>query len=185
VPIDITLAGDNAIVVAWPSPACRIGRSFGPSYSASFGATVIRSGLGHFAMALLRIIGALLAGGLLQLWVCWKMPYLRSHCGRKAAETEQRKTLRQIILADVSMSLDSVLAVAGVARGAFWLLAAGLLQCVVGVAANLLARGLEWQRWVGWVGLVVVLYVAGPMIWRGGFEVADANAPRSRCIDPA
>ena len=87
--------------------------------------------------------------------------------------------MTQIILADVSMSLDNVLAVAGAASGRTWVLMLGLLLSVVlmGVAANLLARVLERQRWVAWVGLVVVFYVAGAMIWHGAFEVADAVAP--------
>jgi YjbE family integral membrane protein len=182
--IDITLAGDNAIVVGMAVAGLPDRQKRRAITLGILGATVIRIGLGYFAMTLLRIIGALLAGGLLLLWVCWKMfRDLRSHRWRKAAETEQRKTLRQamtqIILADVSMSLDNVLAVAGVARDAFWVLAVGLLLSVVlmGVAANLLARVLERQRWVAWVGLVVVLYVAGAMIWHGGFEVADAISP--------
>jgi YjbE family integral membrane protein len=182
--IDITLAGDNAIVVGMAVAGLPDRQKRRAIALGILGATVIRIGLGYFAMTLLRIIGALLAGGLLLLWVCWKMfRDLRGHRGRKAAATEQRKTLRQamtqIILADVSMSLDNVLAVAGVARDAFWVLAVGLLLSVVlmGVAANLLARVLERQRWVAWVGLMVVLYVAGAMIWHGGFEVADAIAP--------
>jgi len=84
--------------------------------------------------------------------------------------------MTQIVLADVSMSLDNVLAVAGAASGRTWVLVIGLLLSVVlmGVAANLLARVLERQRWVAWVGLLIVLYVAVTMIWHGGFEVAGA-----------
>jgi predicted tellurium resistance membrane protein TerC len=84
--------------------------------------------------------------------------------------------MTQIILADVSMSLDNVLAVAGASGGRTWVLMLGLALSVVlmGVAANLLARVLERQRWVAWAGLVIVLYVAVSMIWHGGFEVAGA-----------
>jgi predicted tellurium resistance membrane protein TerC len=88
--------------------------------------------------------------------------------------------MTQIILADVSMSLDNVLAVAGAASGRTWILATGLLLSVVlmGVAANLLANLLERQRWIAWVGLVIVLYVAGTMIWDGSTEVAHAVGRR-------
>ena len=96
----------------------------------------------------------------------------------------RRKTLRQamtqIVLADVSMSLDNVLAVAGAASGRTWVLAVGLLLSVVlmGVAANLLAKLLERQRWIAWAGLLIVLYVAVHMIWEGWGEVAEAiSAP--------
>ena len=82
----------------------------------------------------------------------------------------------QIILADVSMSLDNVLAVAGAADGSTWVLAAGLLLSValMGIAANLIARLLERQRWIAWVGLLIVTYVALTMIWHGGHEVAGS-----------
>jgi predicted tellurium resistance membrane protein TerC len=97
-----------------------------------------------------------------------------------AAQTGHTKTLRQslteIIIADLSMSLDNVLAVAGAAQGSTWVLAIGLLLSVVlmGVAANILANLLERYRWIAWVGLLVVLYVAATMIWHGAFDVAEA-----------
>jgi predicted tellurium resistance membrane protein TerC len=85
----------------------------------------------------------------------------------------------QIILADLSMSLDNVLAVAGVSQNSTWVLVIGLLLSValMGVAANLLARVLERQRWIAWAGLLIVLYVALKMIWEGGWEVAHSVAP--------
>ena len=132
-------------------------------------------------MQLLAIIGLLLAGGLLLLWVCWKMfRELRRPHGRAASGEARGKTLgqamTQIILADLSMSLDNVLAVAGAAAGRTWILAVGLLLSVVlmGVAANLLAKVLERQRWVAWAGLLIVLYVAVSMIWDGSQDVAEA-----------
>ena len=179
--IDITLAGDNAVAVGMavaglPNRQKRPAILFG-----IIGATVIRIALGAIALQLLAIIGLLLAGGLLLLWVCWKMfGELRQARGHAKQDATGRKTLvqamTQITLADVSMSLDNVLAVAGAANGRTWVLMLGLLLSVVlmGVAANLLANVLERQRWVAWIGLAVVLYVSASMIWHGAFEVADA-----------
>jgi YjbE family integral membrane protein len=181
--IDVTLAGDNAIVVGMavaglPARQKRPAILFG-----ILGATAIRIALGAIAMQLLAIIGLLLAGGVLLLWVCWKMyRELRQQRGHGAAATGRRKTLGQamtrIILADVSMSLDNVLAVAGAAHGRTWVLAAGLLLSVVlmGVAANLIASMLERLRWIAWAGLAIVLYVAIAMIWDGAHEIAGAFA---------
>ena len=179
--IDITLAGDNAIVVGMAVAGLPDRQKRPAIILGILGATVIRIALGAIALQLLAIIGLLLAGGLLLLWVCWKMfrelRHARGHAQRDAA---RRKTLgqamTQIILADLSMSLDNVLAVAGAASGRTWILMAGLLLSVVlmGVAANLLARVLERRRWVAWIGLLIVLYVAVAMIWHGAFEVADA-----------
>jgi predicted tellurium resistance membrane protein TerC len=95
-------------------------------------------------------------------------------------DTGGEKTLRaamlQIILADVSMSLDNVLAVAGAAQNNLWILVIGLLLSValMGLAANMIARLLERYRWIAWVGLLIVVYVALNMIWHGGHEVAGA-----------
>jgi YjbE family integral membrane protein len=147
------------------------------------GATAIRIALGAIALQLLAIIGLLLAGGLLLLWVCWRMfRELRRQRGHESVKTAKDKTLGeamiQIILADVSMSLDNVLAVAGAAKGSTWVLVVGLLLSVVlmGVAANLIASMLERVRWIAWVGLAIVLYVAVTMIWGGAHEVAGAIA---------
>jgi YjbE family integral membrane protein len=182
--IDVTLAGDNAIVVGMAVAGLPDRQKRPAIMLGILGATVIRIALGAIALQLLAIIGLLLAGGLLLLWVCWKMlRELRRARGHAKQDATGQKTLgqamTQIILADVSMSLDNVLAVAGAASGRTWVLMLGLLLSVVlmGVAANLLARVLERQRWVAWVGLVVVFYVAGAMIWHGAFEVADAVAP--------
>jgi YjbE family integral membrane protein len=179
--IDITLAGDNAVVVGLAvaglpprqrRPAILLGIA---------GATAIRIALGAVALELLAIIGLVLAGGLLLLWVCWRMfRELRGARDRRDHVQARQKTLgqamTQIILADLSMSLDNVLAVAGAAHGSTWVLALGLLLSVVlmGVAANLLAKLLERQRWIAWIGLLIVLYVAGSMIWDGSVEVAGA-----------
>jgi YjbE family integral membrane protein len=178
--IDITLAGDNAIVVGLAVAGLPDRQKRPAILLGIIGATVIRIALGYFAVTLIQIIGLLLAGGLLLLWVCWKMfRDLRRPHRRDAAGAERRKTLGQampqIVLADVSMSLDNVLAVAGVARDSAWVLVAGLLLSVLlmGVAANLLANVLERQRWIAWAGLLIVLYVALDMIWDGSNDIAE------------
>jgi YjbE family integral membrane protein len=179
--IDITLAGDNAVVVGLAVAGLAKEQKRPAILLGIAGATIIRILLGAIALQLLAIIGLLLAGGVLLLWVCWRMyRELRRARAHAKGEAPSRKTLgqamTQIILADVSMSLDNVLAVAGAASGRTWILVTGLLLSVVlmGVAANLLASLLERQRWIAWVGLVIVLYVAGTMIWHGSAEVAQA-----------
>jgi YjbE family integral membrane protein len=179
--IDITLAGDNAIVVGLAVAGLPDRQKRPAILVGILGAMVIRIALGFFALSLLRIIGLTLAGGLLLLWVCWKMfRELRRPRGRGATHIARQKTLGQamlqITLADLSMSLDNVLAVAGAANDRFWVLFLGLLLSVVlmGVAANLLAKVLERQRWIAWAGLLIVLYVAVSMIWDGSQDVAEA-----------
>ncbi|MBN9507719.1 MAG: YjbE family putative metal transport protein [Alphaproteobacteria bacterium] len=176
--IDLTLAGDNAVVVGMavaglPTHQRRMAILVGIGAAAA-----LRIAMGAVALKLLAIVGLLLAGGLLLLWVSWRL--FREL--RRPAETHARaapKTLAaamwQIALADVSMSLDNVLAVAGAAAGHFWVLLTGLVLSVVlmGVAADLVARMLERNRWLAWAGLVIVLIVALRMIWTGGHEVAD------------
>src|SRR5690348_15196451 len=178
--IDIALAGDNAVVVGL-AVAGLSARQRRPAIILGIGgATVIRIALGAVALELLAIIGLLLAGGLLLLWVCWKMYRELRRPHTAAAQQGRRKTLgeamTQIILADLSMSLDNVLAVAGAAQGSMWVLGIGLLLSVVlmGVAANILANLLERYSWIAWVGLLVVLYVAVAMIRDGAFDVAEA-----------
>lgn len=179
--IDLTLAGDNAVVVglavaglapAQRRPAIVVGIA---------AATVIRIGLGTVTLQLLEIVGLLLAGGILLLWVCWKMyrelrPWHR-HAGTadpEAVPKTMRQAMTQIVLADLSMSLDNVLAVAGAAREHPWVLVLGLTVSVVlmGVAARLVASLLERYRWLAWVGLLVVLYISLKMLWDGGHEIA-------------
>ena len=175
--VDITLAGDNAIVVGLavaglPTPQQRPAIIFG-----IIAATVIRIALGAVTLELLDIVGLLLAGGILLLWVCWKMfRELRQH-GRVPAPDAKPKSLlqaiTQIVLADLSMSLDNVLAVAGAAQGHVWVLVTGLTISVVlmGVAAGLVARLLGRFRWIAWIGLLIVLWIALRLIWDGSHEV--------------
>ena len=175
--IDITLAGDNAVVVGLAVAGLPAAKRRTAILLGVGGATVIRIGFGLMALKLLQILGLLLAGGLLLLWVAWRMSreLRRKH---RAGTTPAHKTLLQamiqIVLADVSMSLDNVLAVAGAAADTPWVLVTGLLLSIalMGFAANLLARVIERQRWIAWTGLLVVVFVALKMIWEGSHQVA-------------
>jgi YjbE family integral membrane protein len=188
--IDVALAGDNAVVVGMavaglPAAQKRRAILFGIA-----GATVIRIALGAVALQLLAIIGLTLAGGLLLLWVCWRMyrelrrdPHAHAEAARAPKTLGQ--AMLQIILADVSMSLDNVLAVAGAANGSTWVLAIGLGLSValMGLAAGLIAGLLERYRWIAWIGLLIVLYVALHMIWRGSTEVAAHTTLDEQAVD--
>jgi YjbE family integral membrane protein len=181
--IDLVLAGDNAIVIGLAAsglPAEKRGRAI---LIGIIAATVLRIGFAAFTIELLEIIGLLLAGGILLLWVCWKMWRELDHSRRTApidaahAPAAKPKTLLsaacQIVVADVSMSLDNVLALAGSAREHPAALVFGLVLSVVlmGGAASLIARLLERQRWIAYLGLAIILYVAVDMIYRGFLEV--------------
>ncbi|GBQ68789.1 integral membrane protein TerC [Ameyamaea chiangmaiensis NBRC 103196] len=177
VAIDITLAGDNAIVVGLavrglPARPRRIAILAGV-----IGAALIRVLLALVATRLLAVIGLTLAGGLLLLWVCYRMfrEMRASHDASAvgAPPPDLRSAIIRIIVADLSMSLDNVLAVAGAAIGHPWVLVTGLALSVVlmGLAAELIARLLERFRWIGWIGLLIVLGVAIELIVRGGGEV--------------
>ncbi|KYG20521.1 membrane protein [Bradyrhizobium sp. AT1] len=191
--IDLVLAGDNAVVIGLAAaglPAEQRRRAIIVGIAA---ATALRIVFAGVATQLLQVIGLLLAGGVLLLWVCWKMwRELReqahagqlafSHGGGADAAPAQRKTFGQaavqIVAADVSMSLDNVLAVAGAAREHPYILAFGLLLSVamMGVAADLLGRVLQKQRWIAYVGLAIIIYVAFEMIYRGSLELAPVIA---------
>ena len=176
--IDLVLAGDNAIVVGLavnglPAQLRRRAILFGVT-----AATLLRIGFALVTLKLLAIVGLLLAGGVLLLWVCWRMyRELRrgnaSHVDSNAAPKTMRAAMMQIMLADLSMSLDNVLAVAGAAREHPWVLVLGLAMSVVlmGAAASLVAKLLDRYRWLAWVGLAIVLYIACKMIWEGSHEV--------------
>ena len=175
--IDLTLAGDNAVVVGLAVaglPAAQKGRAILFGIAA---ATALRVALGAVTLQLLAVVGLLLAGGLLLLWVCWRMyrelMLARHRPDAVAAPKSLRAAMIQIVLADLSMSLDNVLAVAGAANGHLWVLVAGIVLSVVlmGVAASLVARLLERYRWIAWVGLLIVLYVALKLVWDGGHDV--------------
>lgn len=191
--IDLVLAGDNAVVIGLAAAGLPAEQRRRAIVVGIMAATVLRIVFAGGATQLLQVIGLLLAGGVLLLWVCWKMwRELReqaahanelafSHGGGSAAPAP-RKTFGQaavqIVAADVSMSLDNVLAVAGAAREHPYILAFGLLLSValMGVAADLLGRVLQKQRWIGYVGLAIIVYVAFEMIYRGSLELAPVIA---------
>ena len=176
--IDLTLAGDNAVVVGMAVAGLPAQQRRAAIITGIGAATLLRMGLGAITLQLLDIVGLLLAGGLLLLWVCWKMfRELRRNAATGAVQVRAKslwQAMLQIVLADLSMSLDNVLAVAGAAQGHTWVLVTGLAVSVVlmGVAANAVASLLERQRWIGWLGLLIVLYVALKLIWDGSHEVA-------------
>jgi YjbE family integral membrane protein len=174
--IDLVLAGDNAVVIGLAVNGLPPAQRRVAIWAGIAGATVIRIGFALVALKMLAIIGLTLAGGILLLWVVWKSAReLRG--ASHAAAGEKPKSLwsaiSRIIVADISMSLDNVLAVAGAARDHPLVLALGLLVSValMGVAANLVAKLLTKFRWLAWVGIAIVLYVSLMMIYQGSFEV--------------
>ena len=184
--IDVTLAGDNALVVGLAVAGLPAGVRRRAILFGVLAATAIRIGLASVVVSLLAVIGLTLAGGLLLLWVCWRMLRELRHQHREPGGPAAGKTLTQaitqIIVADLSMSLDNVLAVAGVARSHVWVLVVGLVLSVglMGLAAGLLARLLERYRWIAWIGLLIVVVVALRMIAEGGHEVLHPVAGWAR-----
>ena len=189
--IDLVLAGDNAIVIGLAAaglPQAQRGKAILIGIVA---ATMLRILFAGLATQILQIVGLLLAGGILLLWVCWKMwrelraspaqPMEAKETAGAAAGTnvegKPRKTLVQatwqIIVTDVSMSLDNVLAVAGAAREHPVVMIFGLALSIamMGVAASFIAHLLQNHRWIAYVGLAVILYVAVEMIFRGTLDI--------------
>ncbi len=197
--IDFVLAGDNAIVVGMAASRVHPSIRARVIFWGVGGAVVLRILFATIATHMLTIVGLTLAGGILLLWVCWKMyreitlPAPAAHAfagampGGGAPPTVQTMTfgaaLMQIIVADVSMSLDNVLAVAGAAKGEIWVLAVGLTVAVAFMAllsayiAKLLAR----YHWITWVGLAIVLYVAMEMVWTGTHQVGCQFVSKAVC----
>lgn len=191
--IDLVLAGDNAVVIGLAAAGLPAEQRRRAIVVGIVAATVLRIVFAGIATQLLQVIGLLLAGGVLLLWVCWKMwrelreqaahsEFAFSHGGDARGASAPRKTFgqaaAQIVAADVSMSLDNVLAVAGAAREHPYILVFGLLLSValMGVAADLLGRVLQKQRWIAYVGLAIIVYVAFEMIYRGSLELAPVIA---------
>lgn len=181
--IDIVLAGDNAIVIGALAAGLPADQRKKVIMIGVLAALVLRIGFALAVSQLLQVVGLVLAGGILLLWVAWKMyREIRSPAERSTSLAPGRtfaSAARAIAVADVSMSLDNVLAVAGAARNHPWVLVFGLLLSVVlmGVAANFIARYIERYRWIAWVGLAVILWVALKMIWEGAAHVAPVIAP--------
>jgi YjbE family integral membrane protein len=186
--INVVLSGDNAIVVGMAAAGAPAAIRPKVIFYGIGGAVVLRVVLSLLAVRFMDVVGLLLVGGLLLLWVCWKLyQEIREAGGEMLTEVdspevvvESTKTLGealwQIIVADVSMSLDNVLAVAGAAREHPWIMAGGLVLSIalMGVAATFIARLLGRYRWLAWVGLIVIVYVALSMIWEGGWDLEHA-----------
>lgn len=198
--IDLVLAGDNAVAVGLAAAALPQEQRKKAILIGLAAAVVMRIGLALITVQLLAVVGLLLAGGFLLLWVCWKMwRELREQATHDQAEAQaelelaqsiehghgpspealglKRKTfgaaLLQIMIADLTMSLDNVLAVAGAAHDHPWIMVFGLVLSIalMGLAATFIAKLLNKHRWIAYIGLVIVLYVALHMIWDGARSV--------------
>lgn len=217
--MDLVLAGDNAVAVGLAAAALPQELRKKAILIGLVAAVVMRIGFALVTSWLLGIVGLLLAGGLLLLWVCWKMwRELREQATHDQAEAEKelelalsiehgkgpspeelglkRKTfgaaLVQIMIADITMSLDNVLAVAGAAHEHPWIMVFGLILSIglMGVAATYIAKLLHRYRWIGYIGLIIVLYVALHMVWDGARSVivrtdrtAEFNASAPAFLD--
>jgi YjbE family integral membrane protein len=181
--IDIMLAGDNAIVVGALAAGLPPEQRRKVILIGIIAALVLRIAFALVVTQLMQIVGLTFAGGLLLLWVSWKMWRELHHSGQSAGspeiEGDEDAGLKPaksfaaaawaVAVADVSMSLDNVLAVAGAARDHPGILIIGLLLAValMGVAANILAKYIERYRWIAWIGLLVIVYVAFKMVYEG------------------
>ncbi len=192
VAINVVLSGDNAIVIGMAAAGLPRDMRAKVILFGITAATVLRILFAVVAVELLEVTGLLLAGGLLLMWICWKMwrELRETHAEQDRADralsgqdigdtqTTNRKTFAQaawqIVVADVSMSLDNVLAVAGAAHAHPFVLIFGLVLSValMGLAANVVAHLLNRFRWLAYVGLVIILIVALEMIWRGSLDLA-------------
>ncbi|KPF80166.1 hypothetical protein IP88_00830 [alpha proteobacterium AAP81b] len=184
--IDVVLAGDNAIVVGALAAGLPPDQRRKVILVGVGAALVLRIGFALVVTQLLQLVGLILAGGLLLLWVAWKMWRELHHSAPAGADELAARppksfaaTAWQVALADVSMSLDNVLAVAGAARQHPEIMVVGLLLSValMGLAANVIAQYIERYRWIAYVGLLVIVYVAGKMIWEGFHEVMPMVEP--------
>jgi YjbE family integral membrane protein len=195
--IDIVLAGDNAVVVGMA--AARVA----PHMRAKVilwgvaGAVALRIVFALVATQLLAIVGLLLAGGILLLWVCWKMyrdivaaqhatePAFAGGAPADSAPTTVSfsAAITQIVIADASMSLDNVLAVAGAAKGNMLVLVVGLTVAVgfMALLSSYIAKLLSRHVWISWIGLAIILYVAVDMIWHGSHQVGCRFVPPGVC----
>jgi YjbE family integral membrane protein len=193
--IDLVLAGDNAVVIGLAAAGLPPEQRRRAIMVGILVATVLRILFAGITTQLLQVLGLLLAGGILLLWVCWRMwrelratsqddqgaheilvdsdsGRMGTAAGRLGRKTFGQATL-QIVVADVSMSLDNVLAVAAAARDHPFVLTFGLLLSIalMGIGADLLGRLLQQHRWIAYVGLAIIFYVACEMIYRGAHEL--------------
>lgn len=191
--IDLVLAGDNAIVIGMAAAGLPKEQRNKVIFIGIVAATVLRILLALITVQLLQVIGLLFAGGVLLLWVSWKLwRELRESAGDEAAaagalegdggpvqpQKSFKQAVWQIIVADLSMSLDNVLAVGGAARDHPNVLIFGLVLSIalMGLAATLIARLLQTYRWIAYIGLVSILYVAFDMVWRGWQQMEPYTA---------
>jgi YjbE family integral membrane protein len=190
--IDIVLAGDNAVVIGMAASRVPVGQRARVIFWGLAAAVIIRIILATITATLLAVIGLMFAGGILLLWVSWRLyrdikegqedevghhtittggdhPKARPPLDDKGV----RRAIGHIVVADISMSLDNVLAVAGAAREHVWVLAVGLVLSIamMGIAASMIARLLRKHPWINYAGLIIVFYVAMRMIWDGGHEI--------------
>ena len=187
--INAVLSGDNAVAIGLAAAGLEEKQRARAIVIGMVVATVLRVIFSVVFVQLLAVVGLKHAGGLLLCWVAWKMFQELEEARKEAADDEaepgvphehHRKTFAQaftqILIADVSMSLDNVLAVASLARNHLPVLVIGLILSILfmGFAAMLIARLLERHRWIGYVGLALIVYVAGDMVWDGGWEVYRA-----------
>jgi YjbE family integral membrane protein len=207
--INLVLSGDNAIVVGMVASALPKEMRGKVILFGIAAATVLRILFALAATGILAIVGLTLAGGILLLWVCWKFwrELAAERRARRAAREESElgengeaaeilpgivpKTMRQaifeIVIADISMSLDNVLAVAGAAGQHTWIMIVGLLLSVVlmGAAAGVIAGLLKRYHWIGYVGLGIIVWVAADMIYRGSSEVVEKMTECHAVCGPA
>jgi YjbE family integral membrane protein len=193
--INLVLSGDNAVVIGLAAAGLPGKQRTRAITIGILTATALRIAGASVATQLLQVFGLLLAGGILLLWVCWKMwrelqttpkdqqgggetlvAYAPGRNGTVAGSLSRKtfgQATLQIVVADFSMSLDNVLAIAGAARDHPLILAFGLLLSIglMGVAANFIGRLIQNHRWIAYVGLAIILYVACEMIYRGAYEL--------------
>jgi len=181
---DLALAGDNAIVVGLVAVSVPAYLRKKVIFIGILMAALLRVAFSFGAVLLLQVIGLLLAGGLLLLWVGWKLwRELREISGEDGTQEQSAAAVHtsknfgtaiwQIVLADLSMSLDNVLAVAGAARHHTWVLVLGLALSVglMGLASTIIANLLKRYHWIAYIGIIVIFYIAGAMIWEGAHQV--------------
>lgn len=192
--IDVVLAGDNAVVIGMAASRVPAAQRKKVIFWGLAAAVVLRIGLAMLTATLLAVIGLMFAGGILLLWVSWRL-YRDIRAGhedevghhtiatggsdhpkarRPLDDKGVRKAIWHIFIADISMSLDNVLAVAGAAREHVWVLGVGLVLSIalMGIAAAMIAGLLRRYPWINYAGLIIVLYVALRMIWDGGHQIA-------------
>jgi YjbE family integral membrane protein len=193
--INLVLSGDNAVVIGLAAAGLPGKQRTRAIAIGILTATALRIAGASVATQLLQVFGLLLAGGILLLWVCWKMwrelqttpkdqqgggetlvAYAPGRNGTVAGSLSRKtfgQATLQIVVADFSMSLDNVLAIAGAARDHPLILAFGLLLSIglMGIAANFIGRLIQNHRWIAYVGLAIILYVACEMIYRGAYEL--------------